>query len=120
MNREEIWNREELLNELVEMLVDKVGLPKDMMIDENTRMEEDLSITGDDAWEFFVDYSKNFDIDISNFRFSDYFESEGIDFISPILELFRLKKKRVKKEFLVAYLILGVEAGKLDSEVFGR
>ncbi len=86
-------------------------------ITEKTRIEEDLGITGDEAWDFFVEYSKRFNVDVTNFLMYDYFKAEGIDFLSPILEFFRVKKKTVKKVFVVEYLLKGIVAGKLDEDV---
>ncbi len=86
-------------------------------VDKNTKIEEDLRITGDEAWDFLIKYGKYFNVETSNFIFSDYFEAEGIDFITPILEILRLKKKKKKKELTIGHLIKAIEAGKLDDEI---
>lgn len=86
-------------------------------VDKNTKIEQDLRITGDEAWDFLIKYGKYFNVETSNFIFSDYFEAEGIDFITPILEILRLKKKKKKKELTIGHLIKGIEAGKLDDEI---
>ncbi len=87
------------------------------LITEKTKIEEDLGITGDDAWAFFVKYSEKFNVDITNFLMYDYFKGEGVDLLSLILEFFKLKKRVAKKFFTVEYLVKGIEAGKLDEEV---
>jgi len=59
----------------------------------NLSIEKDLKIYGDDAYDLLVKYSKEFNVDISNFNFNKYFNSE-IDGISLfILNLFGRKKK---------------------------
>jgi acyl carrier protein len=42
-----------------------------------TTLEKDLKITGDDAWEFFQAFSKEFKVDISQFEISNHFMPEG-------------------------------------------
>ncbi|MDU1893114.1 MAG: DUF1493 family protein [Dysgonomonas sp.] len=89
-------------------------------IDENTRLEEDLGITGDDAWEFFIEYRDKYNVDVSQFLIYNYFKAEGVDFISPILLFLGLKKKKEKKEFTVKNLIEGIKAGRLNEEVINN
>ncbi len=42
----------------------------------NSELEKDLGITGDDAYEMIEKFSKKYMIDISNFRFDQYFSPE--------------------------------------------
>lgn len=42
-----------------------------------TRLEEDLGMTGDDAWEFMQGFSERFHVDMGAFVFQDYFGQEG-------------------------------------------
>ena len=106
-----------VLQEVIFFMIEYDGSLDFVSIDENTRIEKDLRITGDEAVEFFIAYSKRFNIDVSKFMFGDYFNGEGFDF-SPILEALKLKKKsKPKKVFTVGDLIKGIEAGRLDEEV---
>lgn len=43
----------------------------------NTRVGEDLGIVGDDAEELLTEFSEKFNVDLTNFRFQDYFPDEG-------------------------------------------
>lgn len=43
----------------------------------DTRVGEDLRLIGDDADEFLDKFSKEFDVDFSEFTFNDYFPDEG-------------------------------------------
>jgi len=45
-------------------------------INEETVFFKDLKLVGDDASEFISLFSKEFEVDISNFRFEDYFVDE--------------------------------------------
>lgn len=106
-----------LLNEIITFIREFNEYYESVSINENTRLEEDLGITGDDAWDFFIEYAKKYKVDVSGFLISEYFKPEGSDFISPILYFLRLKKKKHKKEFIVGYLISGIEAGRLNEKV---
>jgi acyl carrier protein len=62
----------------------------------NIEIEKDLKVTGDDAIEFIIDFGKEFDVDVSQFKAADYFEGEGIDIIGWIANLFK-KRSHTKK-----------------------
>ena len=47
-------------------------------IQRNTRIEQDLKLTGDDAVEFVITFGKEFGVDVSDFMANDYFKPEGI------------------------------------------
>jgi len=68
-------------------------------LDNNIRVEQDLNITGDDAIEFLIAFSKKFDVDISDFNVSDYFDPESYE-ISLQRFLNYLKKEKKKKKIL--------------------
>ncbi|MDL2283070.1 DUF1493 family protein [Odoribacter sp. OttesenSCG-928-G04] len=63
-------------------------------IDRGTRLEEDLGLYGDDAVEFLFAFSKKFDVDISTFKFTDYFFSEGGIICQSIINFITNKKKK--------------------------
>jgi acyl carrier protein len=47
------------------------------ILSRDTTLERDLRISGDDAYEFFDAFSKEFNIDLSDFDLSKYFAPEG-------------------------------------------
>ena len=78
-----------------------------------TRIEQDLGITGVEAYEFIDAFRKQFSVDVSNFKFESYFESEG-DWILPTLVRFLLgKKKRDKMILTLGDLEKAVESKEL-------
>jgi hypothetical protein len=80
-----------------------------------TKLEKDLSITGDESVEFIVAFGKKFNVDVSNFMATEYFEPEG-DFIFPaIIRFFTSKKK--DKELTLGDLEQAIKAGKLDNTI---
>ena len=92
-------------------------------IDENTIVEDDLKITGDEAVDFLIKYGKFFNVDVSNFYADKYFKGEGEDWdiISRILEDFGWSKKtETRKIFTVGDMIKGIKAGKLNEEVLAK
>jgi len=59
-------------------------------INEETVFFKDLKLVGDDASEFMSLFSKEFEVDISNFRFEDYF----VDEYDISMTWFKKKEKR--------------------------
>jgi hypothetical protein len=54
----------------------------------NTDIAMDLGVEGDDAVEFMLKFQREFDVDLSNFCFDQYFGGEGfmlIPFIKSLL-----------------------------------
>ncbi|SDP18111.1 Protein of unknown function [Filomicrobium insigne] len=57
----------------------------------DTDIAHDLGVDGDDALEFMLAFQREFNVDLSNFRFNLHFGSEGFDLISAIEALVRKK-----------------------------
>ena len=93
-------------NELKQFIVQQSKAHQD--ITASTELQDDLSIYGDDATEFLIEYSVFFKVDVSKFMAADYFDSEGFD----LFGLF--KKRRSRKKLTVLHLQRGIDAGKLD------
>jgi hypothetical protein len=84
----------------------------------DTKLYEDLNIYGDDVVEFLIDFGKEFNVDVSNFMAADYFKGEGIDLITPIINLFsKHKAQSIKKTLTLGHLEKAIKAGRLDEEV---
>jgi len=87
----------------------------------SARLYEDLGIYGDDAVEFLIDFGKEFNVDVSNFMAADYFKGEpGVDFITPIINLFKkdkIKPVKATKTLTLGHLEKAIKAGRLDEEV---
>mgnify|MGYP001545240273 CR=1 FL=1 len=67
-------------------------------ISRDSDVRSDLLLTGDDAIEFILKYSKHFKVDVSNFMAADYVEPEG-DKIFPffVRVITGSKKRKLKK-----------------------
>ncbi len=81
----------------------------------NLSLFHDLGVDGDDAFELLKTYALKFTVDISEFRFYDYFGPEGAP--TPwgfILELLFRKQYKKKKRLTVEDLVRGVASGKLE------
>jgi acyl carrier protein len=70
-----------------------------------TKIEDDLGITGDDADEFLVAFSKKFNVSLKKFIFKKYFESEP--------SLFSHFKSAPSKRLTVNMLVEAIEKGEL-------
>jgi len=82
----------------------------------NIEIEKDLKINGDDAVEFIIAFGKEFGVDVSKFKAADYFDSEGLDIIGWLTNLFK-EKISSKKTLTIGDLVAGIKAGRLDDEV---
>jgi acyl carrier protein len=89
------------------------------LLDENTRLYEDLKIYGDDATIFFIEFGKEFNVDVSQFMAADYFKGEEFDIIDLLINTFRPNKpyKKFLKVFTIKQLGKAITAGRLDEEL---
>jgi acyl carrier protein len=88
-------------------------------ITENSSLENDMGIYGDEAVEFIIAFGKEFNVDVSNFEAADYFNPEGDTILPAIIRFFTGKKKRKQKELRIKHLMKAIVEGKLDEEVIG-
>lgn len=102
--------------ERVKAFVELMRWKYDFPLTMETRIEEDLKITGDDSVEFIVAFGKEFNVDVSKFMLADYFKGEGGDLIEQVIGLFTKTKPRVKKVIRIKHLLKAAELGKLDEE----
>ena len=67
---------DEIMKELVAIASKHTRVPINE-IDSASMLGEELGLVGDDAKEFFEECGKRFDLDLSDFHFSDYFPDES-------------------------------------------
>ena len=79
-------------------------------LERSTSLENDLLISGLDAEKLMVEYGKTFNVDLSRFMFSDYFNLEGYSF-----RIFSRRAKKIK-ELTLGDLEKGIIAKRLDEE----
>lgn len=92
----------------------------DVLMTRSTMLYEDLGIYGDDAVEFFEGFSNVFNVDVSNFEISKYFQGEGGLIFRSIFNLFKRKEKEVEydlRPITLGDLEKAIIAGKLDDTV---
>ena len=73
-----------------------------------TIIEDDLGVTGDEAEDFVIAFSKKYNVSIENFKFSKYFYPEP--------GIFGLQNGRISK-LTLGHLEKAIKAGLLDEEV---
>ncbi len=83
----------------------------------DTTLEKDLGMSGDDAVEFVLDFSKKFSVDVSKFEIKKYFFPEGDSILPAIMRLFTGKKNPKKRELKLGDLEKAAIAGRLDEEI---
>ncbi|MCG9881782.1 MAG: DUF1493 family protein [Bacteroidia bacterium] len=75
-----------------------------MKIDEKTIFFKDLDLVGHDASEFMSRFSKTFEVDLTDFKFKDYFlEESNIPFQYSLQQLLN-KNSLKRKEFNIEHL----------------
>ena len=62
--------------EVASLLVEQMAIPREEIAPES-RIVEDLCVTGDPADDVMIAYAKRFDVDMSNYYFLDHFDWEG-------------------------------------------
>lgn len=111
-----------MLEDLILFVKKEAYLSDNDSIDINTKIENDLGVSGDDAIDLLEKFSDKYNVDVSSFEFSKYFLSEG-EIASPpiflkiIFNLFGFKPPKRKKEITVGTLLKAIKVGKLDEEV---
>jgi acyl carrier protein len=106
----------EIFEKIQLMIVDKMGKYRKPLMRETT-LEKDLGMSGDDAVEFILEFSKKFNVDVSKFEIKKYFFPEGDSVLPAIIRFFAGKKNPKQKELTLGDLEKAVIAGRLDEEV---
>lgn len=83
-------------------------------INKGNNLQGDLKIWGDDAFEFIEAFSKEFNVDLSQFEFDKYFKAEG-DWVLPSIVGFLLgNRKQAYVPITLGDLEQAVIRGKLE------
>ncbi len=86
--------------------------------DENTSLEYDLGIWGDEAIELIVAFCIEFKVDVSEFIYDKHFSDEG-DFTDVLIrKLFRIRTGRTDTQ--IKHLIKATESGVLNEQKFDQ
>ena len=96
------------MQDLVSLIRKEIS-DEDILIEEYSLLEEDLGITGEDAYDLIISFSKTFNVNIDNFSFSKYFNEEPSPFLTMPYTL---------RPFRVRDLLKAIESGKLDDDTF--
>lgn len=86
--------------------------------DENTSLEYDLGIWGDEAIELIVAFGKEFKVDVSEFIYDKHFSDED-DFTDVLIrKLLRIRTGRTDTQ--IKHLIKATESGVLNEQTFDQ
>ena len=105
-----------IFNNLKDFVI-KQSYVDDEVITEDTKIEDDLGVSGDDAVDFIIAYGKFFNVDVSNFKVADYFSPEIDAIMLALIRIFTCRPKPSRKILTVGHLEKGIIAGRLDEEV---
>lgn len=106
-------------HEILSMIKNKMG-NYSFSITQNTKLEHDLGMTGDDAYEFLIEFSQKFNVDVSNFQIDKYFLPEGDSLLPTISRLIRGEENPKQKELTIGDLENSILKGKLDETTIGK
>jgi Protein of unknown function (DUF1493) len=107
---------DKILNEIKEFTAKFSGVNLNK-IQEDSGIESDLGIYGDDGVDYIIAFGKKFNVDISAFTPRYYFSAEGVDFLGPVIDLFRKGEDEPKRDLKIRHLVKAVIEGRLDEEV---
>jgi acyl carrier protein len=75
---------------VIKWLRAELSIPQRKKIDGKTKINLDLGVDGDDGLDLVIEFGKKFDVDVSNFPFSDYFGPEaGINPFTILVTILR-------------------------------
>lgn len=100
--------KEEILTQLIEF-IEEVRWKYNFPLERATRLFEDLKLTGNDAVDFIIAFGKKFDVDVSQFKAADYFEGEGMNFLTG--------NGTNKKTLTLGHMEKAIHVGKLNEDV---
>jgi len=105
-----------IFNNLKDFVI-KQSYVDDEVITSETKIEDDLGVSGADAVEFIIAYGKEFNVDVTKFMAADYFSPDGDVILPALIRIFTCKAKPSRKILTVGHLEKGIIAGRLDEEV---
>ncbi len=102
---------DDILENIKTLVSEKSGVDE-KKLNRSTRLYEDLKIDGDDAFELLEAFTEKFSVDMSGFKYNEYFAPEGIDLIGAVSRLFKGKEKKKLKPLTLADLEQAAKEGK--------
>lgn len=112
---------EKELFERLRRFILKEAFLSDIEITNSTVIETELGITGDDADDFIYAFSKEFNVDVSNFHIGKYFKGEGDTTVINFINFFNKNKPLdCPSELTVGHLKKAIKVGRLDDSIFGN
>jgi hypothetical protein len=97
---------EQTFKDLLDFVYAKTLLSKNVALGPNSRLCDDVGLTGWDAHEFFMAYAERFQVDVKSFQLADYVGAEG--------SMFHFLPKTV---LTIHHLFLGIQHSKLDDQI---
>lgn len=106
------------LNSKLEFLLKRYSSKKQSDYTLEDSLYHDLGIFGDDADEFFDEYSKMFNVNVSNLNLNTYFPGETDPLLNIVKKLFgrRLGTDKVYSRISIQDLIVGINSGIIDKK----
>lgn len=98
---------------LVAFIQESTGLPESRRISRTDSLEGDLSLSGDEAFDFMEKYFEHFSVERGNYAFQRYFFDEGFNLLEILAMPFskRVRQKYERLPLTVGMLEQAIESG---------
>ncbi|MEN9919411.1 MAG: hypothetical protein RL662_1847 [Bacteroidota bacterium] len=102
-----------IYNKLIAFISSQLDVDADTL-NTDTRLDADLDIYGEDAFDFLASYSQTFGVDITNFDFGLHFRPDGDVILPSIVAMLGIKKKQTYNDLRILDLYNASVSKKLD------
>ena len=104
--------------ELFKLFIEKHCFADIEKLNLHSDIEDDLLLMGDDAIDFILAYSKEYNVDVSQFMAADYISTEGGHLLlKHTFRRFFRNQYSTRKKLTIEHLLNGIVAGKLDESI---
>jgi hypothetical protein len=109
-------------DELETFIRAETGISKRKLLTRQLSLENDLDLTGDEAYYFMEKFFDKFKVQYGDFNFNRYFSGEGFNPFVIVGFIFssKLRRKYDRAPLTVGMLEKAVEAGVWDSRALGE
>ncbi|AVS76988.1 hypothetical protein C8244_03430 [Paracidovorax avenae] len=106
-----------LIAEIEDFARKESGVSPKKVLNQQTTIEDDLDVTGDDAVEFMGNFFDKFGVDYQEFVFDRYFTEEGLNPFKILLLPFPSFRKKMRKvPITLEMLAKAVQLKRWDAE----
>ena len=111
-------NHSKIWTELIDFVSTKTGFSQTTSLSQQSTLNRDIGLDGDDADEFMAEYFDHFMIEYGDYDWSNYFGEEGFNPVSLLIDI--ANEKPVAKPLTLGMLEPAAAIGKWDTKALER